>query len=74
MDTPTPMDATDGFTARAFAAPAFTDEIPPGCACAGCARAARRTAADGARGMATLHGVRRAVVATVGAVALAGSA
>ncbi|MCX5230164.1 M23 family metallopeptidase [Streptomyces sp. NBC_00233] len=74
MDTPTPMDATDGFTAHACAAPAFTDEIPPGCACAGCAGAARRTAADGARGMATLHGVRRAVVATVGAVALAGSA
>ncbi|WP_406064578.1 M23 family metallopeptidase [Streptomyces sp. NBC_01077] len=44
------------------------------CGCAGCADAARRAAVDGPRTMVTLHGVRRAVVATVGAVALAGAA
>ncbi|MDX2561785.1 M23 family metallopeptidase [Streptomyces sp. TX20-6-3] len=71
MDTPTPapMDTTDAFTV-----PAFADETPLGCACPGCADAARRTAAHGSRPTATLRGVRRAVVATVGAVALAGAA
>ncbi|WP_223831166.1 M23 family metallopeptidase [Streptomyces venezuelae] len=52
--------------------PAFTDEIPLDCDCPGCAGAARR-AADGSRALPTLHGVRRAVVATVGVVALAGA-
>ncbi|MET7758376.1 M23 family metallopeptidase [Streptomyces sp. NPDC005389] len=53
--------------------PAFTDEIPPGCACVGCADADRRTATSGSRRTLTPHGVRRAVVATVGAVVLAGA-
>ncbi|MFJ5136901.1 M23 family metallopeptidase [Streptomyces sp. NPDC088707] len=53
--------------------PAFTDEIPTGCACVGCADADRRTATGGSRRTPTPHGVRRAVVATVGAVVLAGA-
>ncbi|MCX4984924.1 M23 family metallopeptidase [Streptomyces sp. NBC_00572] len=57
----------------AFTTPAFTDAIPADCACAGCADAARPTGAGGPRAVAPLHGVRRAVVATVGAVALAGA-
>ncbi|MEV7280440.1 M23 family metallopeptidase [Streptomyces sp. NPDC093111] len=54
--------------------PDFTDETAgTGCDCAGCAaaRAAARTERGG--GAATLRGVRCAVVATVGAVALAGT-
>ncbi|WP_318209282.1 M23 family metallopeptidase [Streptomyces sp. SJL17-1] len=61
-------------TDPAFTAPAFTDEIPPDCACADCADSGRRAATDGSHPMATLYGMRRVVVATVGAVALAGSA
>ncbi|MFF3837468.1 M23 family metallopeptidase [Streptomyces sp. NPDC001930] len=70
------MDNPDSpvVTAGAFAAPSFTDAIPAGCACAGCADADRRTDTDGSRPLATLHSVRRVVVATVGAVALAGAA
>ncbi|MFI6422631.1 M23 family metallopeptidase [Streptomyces sp. NPDC050842] len=66
MDTPE-------FTAPELTAPDFTDEIPLDCACAGCAETARVHGAGGARAGATLHGVRRAVVATVGAVALVGA-
>ncbi|MFB7591648.1 M23 family metallopeptidase [Streptomyces sp. NPDC056169] len=66
MDTPE-------FTAPELTAPEFTDEIALDCPCAGCAEAARNGGAAGARGGATLHGVRRAVVATVGAVALVGA-
>ncbi|MFF8381838.1 M23 family metallopeptidase [Streptomyces sp. NPDC015661] len=55
-----------------FDVPAFTDEIPRrDCACAGCAEAARAGRAPG--GQRALHGVRRAVVATVGVVALTGA-
>ncbi|MFB6841830.1 M23 family metallopeptidase [Streptomyces sp. NPDC056361] len=57
-----------------LAAPGFTDALPLDCACPGCAEAARHRAADGQRTGAALHGVRRAVVATVSAVALAGAA
>ncbi|GGW09829.1 M23 family metallopeptidase [Streptomyces narbonensis] len=61
-------------SASELAAPGFTDEIPLGCACAGCAQAARSLGTDGVRsGAAALQGVRRAVVATVGAVALVGA-
>ncbi|KQX50696.1 hypothetical protein ASE09_11580 [Streptomyces sp. Root66D1] len=52
--------------------PVFTEEIPLDCRCAGCAGAARDASSGAPRGTA-LHGVRRAVVATVGAVALAGA-
>ncbi|MBD0708231.1 MULTISPECIES: M23 family metallopeptidase [unclassified Streptomyces] len=51
--------------------PAFTDETPQNCACSGCVTA-RRAAAAGGRTAPSLC-VRRAVVATVGAVALAGA-
>ncbi|MFJ6104479.1 M23 family metallopeptidase [Streptomyces sp. NPDC092359] len=51
--------------------PAFTEETLPDCGCAGCV-SARRATADG-RAAPALHGVRRAVVVTVGAVALAGA-
>ncbi|WP_369147845.1 M23 family metallopeptidase [Streptomyces sp. R44] len=54
-----------------FDVPAFADEIPPDCGCAGCAEAARAGSAPG--GQRALHGVRRAVVATVGVVALTGA-
>ncbi|MEU3691424.1 M23 family metallopeptidase [Streptomyces narbonensis] len=70
---------TPGFTAPEptgpeLTPPGFTDEIPLGCACAGCAEAARIQGTGGMRsGAAALHGVRRAVVATVGAVALVGA-
>ncbi|MET9951886.1 M23 family metallopeptidase [Streptomyces sp. NPDC006339] len=63
------LDTTDLETPR------FTDVIPGGgCACPGCAAA--RTAARAARGggHAGLRGVRGTVVATLGAVALAGTA
>ncbi|MFI9293672.1 M23 family metallopeptidase [Streptomyces gardneri] len=61
-------------SALELTAPGFTDEIPLGCSCAGCGEAARSLGTDGVRsGAATLHGVRRAVVATVGAVALVGA-
>ncbi|WP_306326108.1 M23 family metallopeptidase [Streptomyces venezuelae] len=53
--------------------PAFTDEIPLDCGCAGCADAARHAAADGSRALPSLHGVRRAVDATEGVVAQAGA-
>lgn len=71
---PAPTDPafTDpAFTRPAFHVPAFSEEIPPDCACAGCADAARTGRAPGGR--RALHGVRRAVVATVGVVALAGA-
>ncbi|WP_052499425.1 peptidoglycan DD-metalloendopeptidase family protein [Streptomyces vietnamensis] len=55
-----------------FEVPAFADEMPPDCACAGCAGAARAGRAPGG-GQRALHGVRRAVVATVGVVALTGA-
>ncbi|MFD0075938.1 M23 family metallopeptidase [Streptomyces sp. NPDC127166] len=54
-----------------FDAPAFADETPQDCACAGCADAARSGRTPG--GQRALHGVRRAVVATVGVVALTGA-
>ncbi|MFF8835056.1 M23 family metallopeptidase [Streptomyces sp. NPDC015130] len=74
-----PEPAAPGRTASEPAAPelpapGFTDEIPRDCACAGCGEAARGQVPDGVRsGAAALHGVRRAVVATVGAVALVGA-
>lgn len=65
---------TPEFTAPDFTAPGFTEEIPLDCPCAGCADAASRSrAAGGRRGGTALHGVRGVVVATVGAVALAGA-
>ncbi|MFJ7956917.1 M23 family metallopeptidase [Streptomyces sp. NPDC096319] len=57
--------------AEALDVPAFTDDIPPACACAGCLDAVR--AGRTAGGQRALHGVRRAVVATVGVVALTGA-
>ncbi|MFF0425170.1 M23 family metallopeptidase [Streptomyces sp. NPDC004520] len=59
------------FGVSAFDVPAFTDAIPPDCACAGCTDTARAGHAPG--GPRALHGVRRAVVATVGVVALTGA-
>ncbi|MER5712999.1 M23 family metallopeptidase [Streptomyces sp. NPDC002122] len=57
-----------------LAVPDFTDEIPLDCACPGCAQAARSAHTSGGRGAGTaLYGVRCAVVATVGAVALVGA-
>ncbi|WP_435972970.1 M23 family metallopeptidase [Streptomyces sp. Qhu_M48] len=53
--------------------PGFTEETSVDCGCAGCADAVRHQGTDGARTAPALHGVRRAVVATVGAVALAGA-
>ncbi|GGT01114.1 hypothetical protein GCM10010222_48430 [Streptomyces tanashiensis] len=66
-----PNSDASGLDAPAFDVPAFTDETPAGCACAGCAEGARAGRAPGER--RALHGVRRAVVATVGVVALAGA-
>ncbi|MGW6390481.1 M23 family metallopeptidase [Streptomyces sp. NPDC055103] len=64
------LDAAE-LTAPELDAPGFTDEIPLDCACAGCAEAARNRGTGGVRGgTAALYGMRRAVVATVGAVAL----
>ncbi|MFE5912808.1 M23 family metallopeptidase [Streptomyces wedmorensis] len=57
-----------------LAVPGFIDDLPLDCACAGCAEAARLGAGSGRRTGPALRGVRRAVVATVGAVALAGAA
>ncbi|MFE7602007.1 M23 family metallopeptidase [Streptomyces sp. NPDC057494] len=54
-----------------FDVPAFTDDIPAGCACAGCVDTARAGRTPG--GPRPLHGVRRAVVATMGVVALTGA-
>ncbi|MFC8510243.1 M23 family metallopeptidase [Streptomyces sp. NPDC057411] len=54
--------------------PGFTDEIPAaGCDCAGCAAARTAARAERGGGAAALRGVRCAVVATVGAMALAGT-
>lgn len=81
MDTPEftapELDAPE-LTAVALAAPeldapGFTDEIPLDCACAGCAEAARNGGTGSVRSRTALHGMRRAVVATVGAVALVGA-
>ncbi|WP_323182636.1 M23 family metallopeptidase [Streptomyces sp. NBC_00094] len=87
MDTPeftapgftAPRYTATGFTEAELCvpelgAPEFTDEIPADCACAGCADAAARIRDLGAGRCGTaLHGVRLAVVATVGAVALTGA-
>ncbi|MFE0650855.1 M23 family metallopeptidase [Streptomyces sp. NPDC059534] len=82
MDTPmctTPTGTTSARTTPAsddvpgFDVPGFTEEIPAECGCAGCADAARRRETVGRPAGAALHGMRRAVVATVGAVALAGA-
>ncbi|MEU8761513.1 M23 family metallopeptidase [Streptomyces sp. NPDC048659] len=54
--------------------PDFTDEIADSaCACAGCAAARTAARAERGGGAGALRGVRCAVVATVGAVALAGT-
>ncbi|MFD0366782.1 M23 family metallopeptidase [Streptomyces sp. NPDC127114] len=54
--------------------PGFTDEMPGGgCDCAGCAAARSAARAERGGGPAALRGVRCAVVATLGAVALAGT-
>ncbi|MFE7510997.1 M23 family metallopeptidase [Streptomyces sp. NPDC057540] len=63
------MDPSNRTTS--FDAPSFADEAPRDCACAGCADAARSLRAPGGR--RALHGVRHAVVATVGVVALTGA-
>ncbi|MFF0430788.1 M23 family metallopeptidase [Streptomyces sp. NPDC004327] len=54
-------------------APGFRDETADGCDCAGCAAARGAARAERGGGPAALRGVRRAVVATLGAVALAGT-
>jgi murein DD-endopeptidase MepM/ murein hydrolase activator NlpD len=53
--------------------PAFTEEIADGCACPGCAASRRAARAARGGGPGSLRGVRCAVVATLGAVALAGT-
>lgn len=54
--------------------PGFTDETADGCDCAGCAAARSATRAERGGGPGALRGIRCAVVATLGAVTLAGTA
>lgn len=66
-----PRESEDSMDLRT---PDFTDEIPAACCdCAGCAAARAAARAERGGGVAALHGVRCAVVATVGAMALAGT-